>query len=257
MTLRWRVLAVITAGAALVLASTAEAGRGGGGGGGRGGYAGGGYRGAGGSYAAGGYHAGGYYAAGTVHSGGTYAAGAVGGRYAYGSVYAGRGFGPYGYRGYYPYGFYGFGLGFGLGYAYGAGWYYPYSMYAAGWNPYAGGAAPTSAAYYSPDAAVAPETAGEETPASPPRDGAAHLLLRVPVDAEVWFDGNKTQQTGVDREFVSPKLEQGKTYTYEVVARWKEGDRPVEQKRKLRVFANMWAAVDLTEAEPVAMPKAP
>jgi uncharacterized protein (TIGR03000 family) len=38
----------------------------------------------------------------------------------------------------------------------------------------------------------------------------------VPANAEVWFDGVKTTQTGSLRQFVSPPLVAGKAYAYQV-----------------------------------------
>src|SRR5262249_6246397 len=155
----------------------------------------------------------------------------------------------YGYRHYYPYGLYA-GL-WGLAYRGYAGFYYPYSSF----YPVTG---EVTAAYYDPAVPLFPEEPDTApVPETPPRDGAAPLRLRVPADAELWFDGTKTRQTGPEREFASPVLEPGKTYNYTVMARWKEDGRPVERKRTLQVRADMWAAVDLTEPETPPMPKVP
>jgi uncharacterized protein (TIGR03000 family) len=245
-----------------------------GGGHGGGGHGGGGH-GGGGFHASGGFHAtAGGFRAGGISAGGFRAGGASLGGYSAGrAVTAGRAaFGspagtarPYAHfvasrRFYRPYAFFyprffRSGLG-GVGlYPYGYGLYYPYNYYdgyGSGYdNPYLG-----YAGYYDPDAdlgqAVVP--AGDE---APPRDDAAHLLIQVPADAELWFDGVKTQKTGTEREFVSPTLTPGKDYTYDVRARWNQDGRVVEKKRTLHVHANMWAAVDLTQPEPAEMPKVP
>jgi uncharacterized protein (TIGR03000 family) len=49
-------------------------------------------------------------------------------------------------------------------------------------------------------------------------DEKAPVIIRmmVPANAEVWFDGVKTTQTGSLRQFVSPALVGGKAYSYRV-----------------------------------------
>jgi uncharacterized protein (TIGR03000 family) len=59
------------------------------------------------------------------------------------------------------------------------------------------------------------------------------INLRVPANAEVSIDGNKTSQTGRLRSFVTPALERGTEYSYEIRARWMNDGKPVEQTRKV------------------------
>jgi uncharacterized protein (TIGR03000 family) len=61
------------------------------------------------------------------------------------------------------------------------------------------------------------------------------MNIRVPAKAEVWFDGSKTSETGSLRSFVTPPLERGKEYSYEIRTRWTEDGRPVEQTRKINI----------------------
>jgi uncharacterized protein (TIGR03000 family) len=233
----------------------------------------------------GGGHGGGGHGGGIGHGGGFAHHGvAVGGIHHYGiyspGFYRGLGYSPYFGRGY-PYGFgiYGLGYGYSLGYGryglgagwgypyypyygyglyrgygwpslgYSAGWYgaYPYSYYGYGSNPYYGYSSsysPTPADYGAPSAqAQAP---------SPPKDDMAHLLVLVPENAELWFNGTKTTQTGPQREFVSPALTPGKHYSYEIKARWQENDKTVEQVRTVHVQANDWQTVDFTKPAPSA-----
>jgi uncharacterized protein (TIGR03000 family) len=70
----------------------------------------------------------------------------------------------------------------------------------------------------------------------PPNE--AQIRLRVPANAEVWFDGQKTNQTGTVRNFYSPPLTPGQSYRYQVRVRWMQDGRPVEQERIVRVRAN-------------------
>jgi uncharacterized protein (TIGR03000 family) len=61
----------------------------------------------------------------------------------------------------------------------------------------------------------------------------ALIRLRVPANAEVTFDGDKTSQTGALRSFMTPELERGNEYSYEIRARWMNDGKPVEQTRKV------------------------
>ena len=72
---------------------------------------------------------------------------------------------------------------------------------------------------------------------SSPADGrAAMISLRVPADAEIWFDGVPTTQTGSVRQFISPPLEPGRYFTYQLRVRWTDDGRPVERTRRLTVY---------------------
>jgi len=65
----------------------------------------------------------------------------------------------------------------------------------------------------------------------------AKFDVYVPCDAEVWLEGQKTQQSGEMRTFISPPLEPGGDYEYTIRARWKEGGKDVEQEQKVIVHA--------------------
>jgi uncharacterized protein (TIGR03000 family) len=76
-------------------------------------------------------------------------------------------------------------------------------------------------AYYAPDQA----------------EQAAHILLRVPDNAEVWFDGQKTEQTGQMRAFLSPPIDPGQSYLYQLRVRWMEEGRAMERSRRILLQA--------------------
>jgi uncharacterized protein (TIGR03000 family) len=78
---------------------------------------------------------------------------------------------------------------------------------------------------------------GAQTGDTGPVDRTVLIDVRVPPDAEIWFEGAKTQSTGMFREFASPALEPGQDYTYQVRARWMEGGQEVNKTRELRVRA--------------------
>jgi uncharacterized protein (TIGR03000 family) len=91
-----------------------------------------------------------------------------------------------------------------------------------------------------------------------PSDQAAHLVVRVPADAEVWFGTGKTTQTGATREFVSPPLSPGQEYTYEVRARWTESAKEMDQVRQVDVAAGSLRFLDFTRPAPeVVLPPKP
>jgi uncharacterized protein (TIGR03000 family) len=116
--------------------------------------------------------------------------------------------------------------------------------------------APTTiryAAYEAPQGFPSPPPVPDTVSASTsgaPEDNAAHLQVRVPAGADLWFEGVRMPQTGEMREFTSPELTPGKGYVYDVRARWTEDGRVVDRTRTVRVRANKWTEVDMTQPEP-------
>jgi uncharacterized protein (TIGR03000 family) len=98
-----------------------------------------------------------------------------------------------------------------------------------GGNVYQGGyaapaAAPDYSSYYAPRAEYIV-----------PRD-AALIDMQLPANAEVWFSGEKTTQDGAARSFVTPALEQGHRYAYQIKVRWKDSNgKTVEREQKVAV----------------------
>jgi uncharacterized protein (TIGR03000 family) len=86
-------------------------------------------------------------------------------------------------------------------------------------------------------------------------DNVAQVHVIVPENAEVWFDGIQTRQTGSHRKFWSPVLTPGKTYSYKVKARRLENGNPVVQTQTIEVSANRISRVDFTKLKRV--PRAP
>jgi uncharacterized protein (TIGR03000 family) len=82
---------------------------------------------------------------------------------------------------------------------------------------------------------------------SSPTAVAAHAGIRilVPADAEVFIDGEPTTQKGSERLFMSPPLQAGKKYHYDILARWKDNGKPVERTRKVVVSGGVTVRVDL------------
>ncbi len=77
-------------------------------------------------------------------------------------------------------------------------------------------------------------------------DNRVRVEVRVPADAEVWFEGSKTSQTGGVRHFVSPALTPGRRHTYTIRARWTENGREVDRTRQLDVWAGRGYTLDFT-----------
>jgi len=73
----------------------------------------------------------------------------------------------------------------------------------------------------------------------------ATIKLTVPADAVVEVDGVKKKQTGVQRTFVTPDLENGKKFTYELKITYKVDGKPVVVDKTVIVEAGKEVIVDL------------
>jgi uncharacterized protein (TIGR03000 family) len=72
------------------------------------------------------------------------------------------------------------------------------------------------------------------------------VTIRVPApDAEVWFDGQRTQVEGTERVFESPALQPGK-YAYQIRAKWRQDGRDMEETRTVQVQPGERVTVDFT-----------
>jgi uncharacterized protein (TIGR03000 family) len=68
-------------------------------------------------------------------------------------------------------------------------------------------------------------------------NGSVLIRMRVPENAQVWFDDRPTTRQGTERDFVSPPLSAGRYFTYRVRVQWMEGGRPVSEERNVTVSA--------------------
>jgi uncharacterized protein (TIGR03000 family) len=73
----------------------------------------------------------------------------------------------------------------------------------------------------------------------------AAITVQVPQGATLWFDGTKTSQTGGLRSFVSPPLQAGYNYAYDVRARWTENGKVREETKTVQVHAGARLQVNL------------
>jgi uncharacterized protein (TIGR03000 family) len=88
------------------------------------------------------------------------------------------------------------------------------------------------------------------TPSDSLSDRAVRVSVHVPANAEIWFDGNPTQQRGERRTYVSPPLDPNAVLRYEVRARWVDGNgRTVDQTRRVAVHAGQLSMVDFLSQE--------
>lgn len=189
------------------------------------------------------------------------------GGYGYGRDSGYRGYGRgWGYGGYWPY-YSGLGLGAYSGwpayyggyssYYYSPSYYVPRSSYGLSTYPYdaqdypnAGYTydqpAPTTAYQPAPTTAYEgpyPEAATEQSSVDA---NAAVVRVRVPADATLWFENERTRQTGPVREFVTPPLTPGSEYTYHIRAQGTQDGRPVESSRDVLIRAGDRLTIDMT-----------
>jgi uncharacterized protein (TIGR03000 family) len=181
----------------------------------------------------------------------------------YGSYYPSG----YGYGSYYPYDSgYGYGYGYSPGYyvgagltianlarnlfgGYGYGYPSPYSVYDPGYvDDYAAVTPPVE------NRAVLPPPVEDAPPIA---DNTAVLRVTVPESAEVWLNGAKMSSTGRVRNYVTPKLEPGRAYAYELKATWTVDDRAGGTTRRVEVVPGRVTEVDLTRPEGSEAPAAP
>ncbi len=225
------------------------------------------------SHGHGGGHGGGGHAG--AYHGGFYHGGLYHGGLYHGGLYHGGFYRPYYgygfYRPYYGYGLGGFGLGYGLGLGlgsglggyglggYGLGGYglggYGLGGYGLGgygaYVPYYGASVYAAAPGGTPPSNLYANGTAPSPAQQPPPDNAAHLQLAVPQNAVVIIDGEKTNQTGSVREFVSPPLDRAGSYNYRISVRYTDANgKPVNDTRTIHVRANDWFRIDFTRPAP-------
>jgi uncharacterized protein (TIGR03000 family) len=73
--------------------------------------------------------------------------------------------------------------------------------------------------------------------------------VSVPADAKVLFDGKLTQQTGVKRTFLTPRLAPGKTYDYELKAEIVRGGQIISETKQISIRPGQTLHVDFGDME--------
>jgi uncharacterized protein (TIGR03000 family) len=103
-------------------------------------------------------------------------------------------------------------------------------------------APPATAAAAAAPAAVTTEPATSEA--------TAQVTVNVPADADVFFDGTPTTQTGTQRVFATPELPVGKEFSYDIEAQWTANGQAFDQTRKVLVKAGAKVQVDFQSPAP-------
>jgi uncharacterized protein (TIGR03000 family) len=86
--------------------------------------------------------------------------------------------------------------------------------------------------------------------------GYLSLSVKVPdPSAELFVDGIKTTQSGLERTFCSPELEAGKEYRYELTVRWQENRATYERKKIVIGSSGETIPLDFTATEVVRAEK--
>jgi uncharacterized protein (TIGR03000 family) len=75
--------------------------------------------------------------------------------------------------------------------------------------------------------------------------GAALIIVRLPAEAELWFNKVPTTQTGSYRRFLSPPLPAGRTLLYTARARWRLQDVELQRVETVEVQPGAVSTVDL------------
>jgi uncharacterized protein (TIGR03000 family) len=85
---------------------------------------------------------------------------------------------------------------------------------------------------------------------APEDENVVHITVRVAPSAEIWFEGEKTTQTGSLRQFTSPPITSDGECTYEIRARWSEGGREIDRTRKVSFRAGDQFTVNFMTRQP-------
>ena len=176
------------------------------------------------------------------------------GSYGYGNNFGGRYYGD-GVRGYYNDGNFGISIGLGNRPYYNR--YYGDRIYSRGYYrggvyvPYTGNDVTVERAYVSPD-----YTGTANTEDAALVNSTAMLGILMPTaDAELWFEGVKSDDKGLEREFRTPKIEPNKDYSYDLKARWMENGKEMERVRHVTFRAGEAVMVDFRKSNTPVAPR--
>jgi uncharacterized protein (TIGR03000 family) len=75
--------------------------------------------------------------------------------------------------------------------------------------------------------------------------GAALVVIRVPAEAELWFNEVPTEQSGSYRRFLTPALPTGRTLVYTVRARWHLKGVELQRVETVQVGPGLVSSLDL------------
>jgi uncharacterized protein (TIGR03000 family) len=146
----------------------------------------------------------------------------------------------YGPNGYYPNGYYQNGVYYPN--AYNQSGYYPNGYYPNGYNQNAYYPNGYTRGYPSANSTTAPSVA----PA--PQDRAVMNIV-LPANARLWIgETQAASQTGSSRQFISPPLESGHAYQYDMKAQWTDNSgQTVERRRAVTIHPGDRVTVDFMQ----------
>jgi uncharacterized protein (TIGR03000 family) len=88
-----------------------------------------------------------------------------------------------------------------------------------------------------------------EAPAPEAAPAPARVTVIVSPDADVFFDGTPTSETGAQRVFSTPPLNPGENYSYEIEAQWSANGQSFDRTRKVKITAGADVTVDFTSGQ--------
>jgi uncharacterized protein (TIGR03000 family) len=83
-------------------------------------------------------------------------------------------------------------------------------------------------------------------------DAAATIVLKLPADAKVYFDGKATRQTGAERTYITPDLSSDKEYHYDVEIEYVRDGRTMTETKRVTVRGGQTARLDFGETAMMA-----
>lgn len=76
---------------------------------------------------------------------------------------------------------------------------------------------------------------------------SATIIVKVPADGRVYFNGDPTKQTGTTRTYSTPDLRRGKSYVYEVKAEVVRNAKSVTKAKEITVRAGETTQADFSD----------
>jgi uncharacterized protein (TIGR03000 family) len=130
----------------------------------------------------------------------------------------------------------------------------PYNGYYPAYGYYPGYPVPPGRPYYYPNyypsgtpsySAPSQTQSFYYTPVSV--DNSATVQVRVPANAQLWFDDTLTKQSGTMRLFYTPQLDAGKPFKYTVRVQWDDNGKKMEKTKEIEVRAGKQIDLDFTK----------
>ena len=87
----------------------------------------------------------------------------------------------------------------------------------------------------------------------PRSSGQARVIVQLPADAKLYADNIQTTLTSGQRTFVTPVLEKGRDFQYQMKVEYQRDGRTVTETKKVVVRADAVVRVDFSESKSVEM----